>query len=145
MAHYLDSQSLKLNKINIWRNENMIINGKNYRVPDLTDFDTVIKLEEQGINLLGIMGDIQNRFASAPLTTLRDVTAIFTGMTKEEAVTEIKTFIENGGSLIDYLTIITDGVDELMKSGEKAGFTKAVKTPQDHKAKSTAKKLSAIN
>jgi len=119
----------------------MIINGKNYIIPDLSDFDVVIQLEEKGINLLGIMGDVKNKFNSAPLTTLRDVTAIFTGMTKEEALFEIKEFISNGGTLVDYLTIITEGIEELTLSGEKAGFTKAVKTPQDRKPKAKAKKL----
>ena len=43
----------------------MIINGKNYIIPDLNDFNTVIQLEEKGINLLGIMGDVQNKFNTA--------------------------------------------------------------------------------
>jgi len=122
----------------------MIINGKNYIIPDLNDFNTVIQLEEKGINLLGIMGDVQNKFNTAPLTTLRDVTAIFTGMTKEESLTEIKEFISNGGTLIDYLKNITDGIEELVQSGEKTGFTKAVKTPQDRKPKATVKKLTEV-
>jgi len=123
----------------------MIINGKEYKVPDLNDFDVVLQLEEKGINLLGIMGNIQNSFNSSPLTTLRDVTAIFTGLSKDESIAEIKTFISSGGTLVDYLTIITDGVEELITSGEKAGFTKAVKTPQDHKPKATPKKLTAVS
>ena len=122
----------------------MRINGRDYRIPDMEDFNTVIQLEEKGINLLGLMGDIQNRFATSPLTTIRDETSVFTGLTKEESLAEIKKFISDGGTLIEYLAIIEEGVDELTASGEKAGFTKAVKTPQDHKPKATAKKLTTV-
>jgi hypothetical protein len=118
----------------------MTINGREYKTPDLNDFDTVIRLEENGINLLGLMGDIQNKFNSAPLTTIRDMTSILTGMTKEESLSEIKEFVSGGGTLTDYMEIIAVGIEELVASGEKAGFTKAAKTPQDHKTKAAPKR-----
>jgi len=118
----------------------MRVNGKEYRIPDLSDFDTVLQLEEKGINLLELVTTTQDRIKTAPFATIRDVLACLMMSSKEEATQEIKDHIKNGGNLMDLMLEVVEDINGVATSGEKAGFSKAEKkTPQKRKPKATAK------
>lgn len=118
----------------------MKINGKEYSIPDLNDFETVCRLEEQGINLVGLMSNAGEKFNAAPFCTIREALAGFMGVSKDEASAEIKEHVKNGGTISELMEIITNEINELVVSGTKSGFSKAEKTPQDHNQKTTAQK-----
>lgn len=118
----------------------MIINGKTYEIPDLSDFETVCRLEEQGINLMGIAMDGKEKFSNAPFCTLREVFAGLMGVDISVAGKELSAHIKNGGSFEELVETMNEEFEKLYESGTDSGFTEeGVKTPQDHKKKAPAK------
>lgn len=119
----------------------MLVNGKNYTLPDLNDFDTVLQLEEKGINFLDLISTTQDTFNAAPFTAIRDVLACLMVASKEEATQEIKEHVKNGGNLMELMNEVLNDINKLTKSGTDSGFSEAEKTPQKQKTKKTVKSV----
>lgn len=117
----------------------MRVNGKDYRIPDLNDFDTVLQLEEKGINYLELITTTRDKIKIAPFTTIRDVLACLMMASKEEATQEIREHIKNGGNLLDLMVEVIDDINGVAESGEQAGFSEAEKAPQKRKVKTAVK------
>ena len=103
------------------------INGREYVIPEM-DFETVCQLEENGISLLA-MDERNPKIA----TMLRAFVAWIMKTTPQRASAEIQAHLNNGGNLIDLITIITTALED---SGFSRGNRPAkVKEFPDHQKK----------
>lgn len=87
----------------------MIINGKEYVIPELS-FNTICKLEEMGVSL----SEIKNK----PMAFIRGFLALTVG-TPEKAGQEIEQHLENGGDLKEI-------TEEIVRAVNESGFFQAM-------------------
>ena len=95
-------------------NQKMIINNKNYTIPEL-NFNTICTLEEMGISLT----DMDKKI----LSTVRGFLALAMNGDYEKAGKEMEEHLENGGSLDEML-------EEINKAVEESGFFQALNKSQ---------------
>lgn len=106
---------------------NVIINGKEYKVPEL-DFDAVCELEERGVNILNMGENIK------VASMVRGVTAWIMGTDLKTASAELQEHIQNGGNIMDILNALNASADDsgFFKQGQRASQKKI---PMDHQRK----------
>lgn len=109
----------------------VIINGQEYKVPELT-FNEVCRLEERGIYLLN-MDPKDRKIASM----LRGFVAWITDTSPEEASEILQEHIMNGGRIDDIATAVSEAFEESGFFGQ--GGRKASVTPMDHQKKTANK------
>jgi len=95
----------------------MIINGKNYKIPELS-FNTMCQLEDMGVSLTGMDKKI--------LSTVRGFLALAMGGDLEKAGKEMEEHLANGGGLEEMMT-------EINKAVESSGFFRALNTTTEKK------------
>lgn len=92
----------------------MKINGKNYKVPELT-FNAMCELEDMGVSITSL--------DKKPMATIRGFLALAIGDT-EQAGKELEEHIVNGGKLDDVISDITRAVQD-------SNFFRALSTKQE--------------
>ena len=95
----------------------MIINGREYRIPEL-DFNMICDLEEVGVSILNL--------EDKPISSLRGFLAVVGKMPIERAGVEIQEHLINGGE-ID--TLVTEIIEAMVNSG----FFQALLSPEETK------------
>lgn len=117
----------------------MILNGKEYPVPLIDSYKDLVKLEAQGRKLLALTSREFYEPTNIATSLVKGV-SYFTGLSFEEALDEVSNHIDNGESLETVLDGLMKDIDAMEEYGSKQGFSKGVKTPQDHKKPKAVKK-----
>lgn len=101
----------------------MIINGKNYRIPEI-NFEEVCLLEEYGVSLFDVKQP-KKKF----LTIIRAFVSLATGMDTESASFLIQQHILGGGNMDGWF-------EEINKAVDTSGFFQALNKKAEKKQKS---------
>lgn len=117
----------------------MILNGKEYKVPQIDSYKDLVKLEAKGVKILALSSREFYDPSSMATSVVRGI-SYFTGLSFEEALDEVTNHIDNGDSLETVLAGLMKDIDAMEEYGSKQGFSKGVKTPQDHKKPKAVKK-----
>lgn len=117
----------------------MNLNGKEYPVPVINKYSDLVKYEAKGIKIMAIA---EASFYDPTNTATSVVSGIsyFTGLSFEEALNEVDAHLEDGNSLDDLIESLLKDTEKMKENGAIEGFSKGVKTPQDHKKPKAVKK-----
>lgn len=92
----------------------MRLNGKNYTMRNLGEYNVIADLEAKGCDL-SIVDNFRVKVTEKPLSALRSLIAVVCCITPEEAGKEIETFIKKGGTVQYLIHELDKEVDSYLK------------------------------
>ena len=110
----------------------MILNGKDYPVPEIKKYSDLVKYETKGIKILALSDRTffdKDNFA----TSVTRGISYLTGLSFEEVLDEIDLHVDNGYGLDDLLEELLKDIEKMEENGAIEGFSKGTKVPKDHK------------
>lgn len=110
----------------------MILNGKEYKVPEVKTFKDMVLLEAKGIKIMALT-DMSFFERENLATSLVRGFSYYTGLSFEQALDEISEAIDNGETIEMMFDSMAKDIEEMKAIGATEGFSKGAKTPQDHK------------
>ena len=116
----------------------MNLNGKEYPVPVVEKYSDLVRYEAKGIKIMAIAEASFYDPANIATSVVRGI-SYFTGLSFEEALYEVDSHLEAGNSLDDLLEEMLKDTEKMKENGAIEGFSKGVKTPQDHKKSKATK------
>ena len=110
----------------------MILNGKEYKIPEIKKFSDYARYEEQGINLMGLT-TMSFYNPNKLVTSIATGISYYTGLSYEETLKEIDEAIDNGEDFESIFESLQKDIEKMKEFGAVEGFSKGTKVPQDHK------------
>lgn len=117
----------------------MILNGKEYPAPEIKKHSDLVRYEAQGIKIMALADGSFYDPVNIATSIVRGI-SYFTGLSFEEALNETDSHLDSGNSLDELLEELLKDTEKMKENGAIEGFSKGVKTPQDHKKPKTVKK-----
>ena len=117
----------------------MILNGKEYPVPEIKKHSDLVKYEAKGIKIMALADGTFYDPINIATSIVRGI-SYFTGLSFEEALDEMDSHLESGNSLDDLLEELLKDTEKMKENGAIEGFSKGTKVPQDHKKPKAVKK-----